>query len=76
MNRRWTIVIAAAVIGYAVHAFAQVRTDMRPPVMPITSSSSNGVSFAWFYDPADRSVVVCRAGATDAVDCKARATLP
>jgi hypothetical protein len=76
MSARWIIAAAALVIGYGVHAIAQVRTDTRPPVTPVGSSSSNGISFAWFYDPADRSVFVCRAGAADGVDCKARTTLP
>jgi hypothetical protein len=44
---------------------------------PIVSSSSNGTSFAWFYDNAERTVYVCRIGqaAADAVDCKAKSTL-
>ena len=42
------------------------------------TSSSNGVSFAWFYDSTDRAVYVCRAaqGAADAIECKPKALLP
>ena len=63
---------AAAAVGYAAHALAQLRTDIRP-LTPIASSSSNGVSYAWFYDPTERSVVACRIGPApaDALDCKA-----
>lgn len=72
------LVLFAGVLGYAVHALAQVRADLRPAVSAIASSSSNGVSFAWFYDPLERSVFVCRVGANagDGPDCKARTTLP
>jgi hypothetical protein len=42
------------------------------------TSSSNGVSFAWFYDATDRSVHVCRTtqAGGEAIDCKAKAQLP
>jgi hypothetical protein len=42
------------------------------------TSSSNGVSFAWFFDSTDRSVHVCRTtqGMGDAIDCKAKTMLP
>jgi hypothetical protein len=72
------VVLVALSIGYAFHAPAQTRIDTRPSVAPIQSSSSNGVSFAWFYDPAERTVYACRAGqgAADAVECKARTSLP
>lgn len=78
MSIRVAFVILAALGGYAVHALAQPRADLRPAMTPIASSSSNGVSFAWFYDPAARTVVVCRAGAApaDALECKAHTTLP
>ncbi len=78
MLKTFAYVAVAAAIAYGAHALAQVRSDLRPPLTAIGSSSSNGVSFAWFYDPAERSVVVCRAGsaATDALDCKAHARLP
>jgi hypothetical protein len=70
--------LLAALIGFCLHAFAQPRQEVRSAVTPIGSSSSNGVSFAWFYDPADRTVYLCRAGSGggDAVDCKPRTTLP
>lgn len=72
------VVLAAAFAGYALHAFAQSRFEARPAVSALGSSSSNGVSFAWFYDPSDRTVYVCRAGTGggDGVECKSRTTLP
>ncbi len=72
------IALLAALGAFALHALAQGRIDIRTAVTAIGTSSSNGVSFAWFYDPADRTVYVCRAGqaAGDAVDCKAKTTLP
>jgi hypothetical protein len=78
MSIRVALIILAAIAGYAAHALAQPRVDLRPAMTAIASSSSNGVSFAWFYDPAARSVVVCRAGAApgDALECKAHTTLP
>jgi hypothetical protein len=65
-------------VGYALHALAQPRPDFRQSVMPMGNSSSDGVAFAWFYDPADRTVHVCRTGrgAADPLDCKAKTTLP
>jgi hypothetical protein len=71
-------VVVAALTGYALHALAQARFDTRSAVTPITSSSSEGVSFAWFYDPADRTVYACQTarGAQSAVDCKAKTNLP
>ena len=78
MLKTATALILALCVGYALHAFAQPRTDFRQGVVPMGSSSSNGVGFAWFYDPADRTVHVCRTGqgAGEALDCKAKATLP
>jgi hypothetical protein len=70
------LLVLATLTGFGLHAFAQPRLDARSAVTPIGSSSSNGVSFAWFYDPADRAVYVCRIGFADAVDCKPRTTLP
>jgi len=69
--------VLAALTGFGL-AMAQPRVELRPAVTPIGSSSSNGISFAWFYDPADRTVYVCRAGSggTDVVDCKPKTTLP
>ena len=77
MARVAALVLIAVLAGFGFHALAQVRTDVRPPVTPIGTSSSNGISFAWFYDPADRTVYVCRTGQGEgAVDCKAKTTLP
>ncbi|HEX3631934.1 MAG TPA: hypothetical protein VHZ01_05460 [Casimicrobiaceae bacterium] len=72
------LLIIAAIATYGLHAFAQIRADVRPSVTPIASSSSNGVSFAWFYDSSERTVFVCRIGQApgESVDCKAKATLP
>ncbi len=71
-------IAAAVVVGYALHALAQGRMDVRPAVVPIGSSSSNGISFAWFYDQTERAVYVCRSGHGngDTVECRARASLP
>ena len=68
------LLAGAALVGWA----QQGRIDVRTAVTPMGTSSSNGVSFAWFYDPTDRSVYVCRTAQTtgDAVDCKAKAQLP
>ncbi len=74
MIRILALVAVTALTGYALHVLAQPRIDTRSAVTPIVSSSSNGVSFAWFYDPGERAVYVCRAG--DTVECKARTTLP
>lgn len=68
--------ILALLVGYALHALAQPKIDARQGVIPMGSSSSNGIGFAWFYDPADRTVHVCRTGPGDALDCRAKATLP
>jgi hypothetical protein len=79
MSKITVWLFGALLAGYALHAWAQQgRIDVRGVVTPIGTSSSNGVSFAWFYDPADRSVYVCRSAqaAGDAIDCKAKAQLP
>jgi hypothetical protein len=78
MLKTVTAIAAALAAGYALHALAQPRVDFRQGVMPMGNSSSNGIGFAWFYDPADRSVHVCRTGqgAADPLDCRAKATLP
>lgn len=78
MIKAAALVMVAGALGYAVHALAQIRADVRPPVTAIASSSSNGISFAWFYDPSERTVFVCRIGtsAADALDCKAKTTVP
>lgn len=72
------LIVVAAIAGYGLHALAQGRIDTRPAVVSIGSSSSNGISFAWFYDQTERAVYVCRSGhgAGDTVECKARTTLP
>lgn len=75
MHKTLALLLTAAVATYAIHAFAQVR-DARAVVTSIGSSSSNGTSFAWLYDSSERTVYVCRAGQNDAVECKAKATLP
>jgi hypothetical protein len=70
--------VAAMAAGYALHALAQPRAEIRTAVSALGTSSSNGVSFAWFFDPADRTVHLCRSGtaAGEAIDCKAQATIP
>jgi hypothetical protein len=75
VHKTLAVLVFAAVAAYAVHVFAQVR-DARAVVTSINSSSSNGSSFAWLYDSSERTVYVCRAGPNDAVECKAKATLP
>ncbi len=74
MNKTLVLLLFAAVATYAIHAFAQLR-DART-VTPIGTSSSSGISFVWFYDSSERAVYVCRTGQADAVECKAKATLP
>jgi hypothetical protein len=79
MSKVILLLLGAMLAGYAMHAWAQQsRFDVRAAVTPMGTSSSNGVSFAWFYDPADRSVYVCRTAQAggDAVDCRARTQLP
>ena len=78
MTRLSVMVLLAALAGYALHAFAQGRAEIRTAVATLGTSSSNGLSFAWFYDAADRTVYMCpTAGASaDAIACKARSALP
>jgi hypothetical protein len=79
MSKVTALLLGALLAGYALHAWAQQgRIDLRTAVTPIGTSSSNGVSFAWFYDSNERTVFVCRAaqGAADAIDCKAKTQLP
>jgi len=79
MSKVATLLLGALVAGYAVHAWAQQsRIDVRAAVTTMGTSSSNGVSFAWFYDSNERTVHVCRTtqGTADAIDCKAKAQLP
>ena len=77
MYKTLALFLFAATATYAVHAIAQVRADVRTAMTPIGSSSSNGISFVWFYDNVERTVHVCRIGhaPADAVDCKAKAAL-
>jgi hypothetical protein len=76
MTRILVSVSIAVMAGYALHALAQVRADPRS-VTAIASSSSEGVSFVWFFDPADRSVYACQTGrAAQNVECKPKAALP
>jgi hypothetical protein len=72
------LLLVAAIATYGLHAFGQIRADARPSITPISSSSSNGVSYAWFYDSTERTVIACRIGQApgDAVECKAKTTLP
>ena len=72
------LLLFAAIATYAIHALGQIRADARAVVAAVGNSSSNGTSFAWFYDSAERTVFVCRMGQApaDSLDCKAKATLP
>jgi hypothetical protein len=78
MSKTAGLFLLAALVTYAIHALGQIRAEVRPVVMPVLSSSSNGTSFAWFYDSAERAVFVCRVGQApaDTVDCKVKAALP
>ena len=80
MNKFLVLSCGALLVGsWALHAWAQAgRVDVRTAATPMGTSSSNGVSFAWFYDSSDRSVIVCRTTSTagDGIDCRAKAHLP
>lgn len=78
MIRVAAFMVIAVLTGYGLHALAQGRIDVRPALTPIPSSSSSGVSFAWFYDATLHTVYVCRAGQGmgDTLECKAKTTLP
>ena len=78
MAKLATLTLVAILAGYGFHALAQVRADIRQSVTVVGTSSSNGMSFVWFYEPTERSVYACRTGesSSDPVVCKARATLP
>ena len=71
------LVLIAVLAGYGFQTLAQIRPEVRQAVA-IGSSSSNGISFVWFYDATARAVYVCRTGqgGRDPVDCKGGATLP
>ncbi len=68
--------VGAATAAFGLHALAQGRLDARPSVAPIGTASSNGVSFAWFYDASDQTVYVCRTGGSDTIDCRSKGQLP
>ncbi len=79
MNKLAIGLSGALLAGVALVGWAQQsRIDVRTAVTPMGTSSSNGVSFAWFYDATDRSVYVCRSAQAsgDAIDCKAKGQLP
>ncbi|HRH86206.1 MAG TPA: hypothetical protein PLO41_05100 [Rubrivivax sp.] len=79
MKKVTLALLGALLAGYVLHAWAQqARIDVRTAVTPMGTSSSNGVSFAWFYDATDRSVYVCRTAQSggDGIDCRAKAQLP
>ena len=77
MTKLAVLIFCGVLAGYALHAFAQNRVDIRTAVTAMGTSSSNSVSFAWFFDPANRTVYVCRAqSAGESVDCKATTTRP
>ena len=78
MLKTAALLVFVAIATYAIHAIGQLRADARAVVTAVGNSSSNGTSFAWFYDSAERTVFVCRIGqgAADVLDCKAKATLP
>ena len=77
MVKFFVLLVIAGLATFGLHAVAQIRADVRPSMTPIASSSSNGISYTWFYDSTERTVIVCRIGQApgDAVDCKAKATL-
>ena len=77
MTKVAAFILVAVLAGYGFHALAQARLDVRQAT-PIGTSSSNGVSFVWFYEATERAVYACRTGQSsgDPVECKARATLP
>lgn len=78
MSKIAAFALVAALIGYGFHAVAQSRIDVRPTLTPVGTSSSNGVSFAWFYDATERAVYVCRAGleARNMIECNVTTKLP
>ena len=78
MTKAIALILVAVLAGFGFHAFAQVRADARPAITPIGNSSSNGISFAWFYDSIERVVYVCRTGhgSGDTVECKAKTPFP
>jgi hypothetical protein len=78
MGKLAAFLLTALLAAYGFHALAQSRIDVRPAVTPMGTSSSNGVSFAWFFDANSRTVHVCRAppGANTPLDCRTATALP
>jgi hypothetical protein len=78
MTKVAAVMLVAVLAGYGFHVLAQGRPDVRQTVTPIGTSSSNGVSVAWFYESTTRNVYACRTGqgGGEAVDCRGSATLP
>jgi len=78
MTKIAALALIAVFAGYGLHALAQGRPDVRQAAMPVGTSSSNGISFLWFYESTTRAVYVCRTGqaGSDVVECKAGTTLP
>ena len=72
------VLMLVAVLGaYAFHTLAQGRADVRQAITPVGTSSSNGISFVWFYESTSRAVYFCRAGQGGGeVECKAGTSLP
>jgi hypothetical protein len=68
-------IVVSLLVGYGAYGLAQSRVDVRPSLTPIASSSSNGMSFAWFYDASSRTVYACVVTAPQ-MDCKISAVLP
>jgi hypothetical protein len=78
LSKLASLAVVALLAGFGLHALAQSRIDVRPTVTPIGTSSSNGVSFAWFFDANNRTVHVCRTGQgiNAPLDCRATSALP
>jgi hypothetical protein len=71
------VALVAGLLGYWLFAAAQTPIDVRPPVSPMGTSSTDGVSFAWFYDTTSRHVYVCRSGkGVEGIDCRSSRALP
>ena len=68
--RATMVITAACLLASGAYAFAQNRIEVRPSLVPVGSSSSNGLSFAWFHDPSTRSVYACVVGSSSEVTCK------
>jgi hypothetical protein len=78
MSKLMASLAVALLAAYVFHALAQSPIDARPALTPLNSSSSNGVSCAWFFETGSHTVYVCRAtqSAATPLDCTAKATLP